>query len=222
MRQALTVFTITASCGVFLTSCSGQPDPDPGSDAQPRLDTPVATGIAEPGTSTDDSTASSAAAPSIDRLNQDALMRQWVEAKAQCHTDNGFPAVAMPDGGIETNVAPGQDEDYNRVTEQCDAQVRAQLGPPPVDIPFTAEELSARYDLLLEQKTCLESDGYTVTEPSTRQTYIDKSQRVAAGDFSQENIPWDPLRDINDPVAQEQCPSPSGQDVAEHLSGSNN
>lgn len=148
-------------------------------------------------------------------------MRQWVEAKAQCHTDNGFPAVAMPDGGIQTDVAPGQDADYHRMSDECDEQIRAQLGPPPVDIPFTEEELSAQYDLLLDQRTCLQSANYAVGEPSTRQTYIDKSLRVAAGDFSEESIPWDPLQDIGDPSAQvssqEECPSPSGQDVAEQL-----
>lgn len=152
----------------------------------------------------------------IDRSDEDELMRGWMEAKALCHTDHGFPATLMPDGGIETQVAPGQDDDYIAVSRLCDEIVAEQRGPAPVDVFFTEDELSVRYDLLLEQAECLSEAGYPVVEATSRERYIE--QTLAFYEGADDVVPWDPSLDVppsSGPDAQEQCPAPTGQDVAE-------
>ncbi len=103
------------------------------------------------------------------------------------------------------------------MSEQCDAEIAERLGDRPGSIPYTREELGALYDLMLEGRECLTSEGYTISEPSSREAFISASEAVAAGTPAD---PWDPWNDAGDPSAYDSWPFPTGQDVWEYIHGS--
>lgn len=151
----------------------------------------------------------------IDRSNEAELSRQWWVAKAQCHTDNGFPAHY--DGeGIETDVGPGQRRDYQEMTARCQGQVEAEL---PAAVPYAAEELRALYHLNVEINTCLAQHGYPTTEPPTEESFISTFQQVYAGHEGALDALWSPYPDYPNQgmAAREACPPAMGPEITEWL-----
>lgn len=154
----------------------------------------------------------------VDRSNEAELSRQWWVAKAQCHTDNGFPAHF--DGeGIETNVGPGQQRDYQEMTARCQSLVEAELGPLPSAVPYAADELRALYHLNVDTNTCLAQHGYPTTEPPTEESFVSTFQQVYAGHEGALDALWTPYPD--DPnqamAAREVCPPAMGPEITEWL-----
>lgn len=201
------------AAAALLTACQSAPAGDDRSLDEVVVSSATRSEDVAPG---DSAPADDTSSSLIDRSNEDELMRAWMEAKAQCHTDQGFPATLQPDGGIATPVAPGQEDDYLAVSELCDEIVTEQRGPAPVDVFFTEDELSVMYDLLLERAECLDEAGYPVTEPTSRERYIEQTLSLYEG--AADVVPWSPSADIppsSGPDALEQCPVPTGQDVAE-------
>lgn len=154
----------------------------------------------------------------IDRGNEAELSRQWWVAKAQCHTDNGFPAHY--DGeGIETDVGPGQQRDYQEMTARCQSQVEAELGPLPSAIPYAAVELRALYHLNVETNSCLAQHGYPTTEPPTEESFVSTYQQVYAGHDGALEALWSPYPDDPNQAisAREACPPAMGPEITEWL-----
>lgn len=155
----------------------------------------------------------------VDRSNEAELSRQWWEAKAQCHTDHGFPAHR--DGeGIVTDVGPDQRADYQKMTALCQEEVEQRLGPHPQAIPYSAEELGALYELLVaETVPCLEAEGITVEQPPSKRTWVEYQTNM----YTNPNLPdtyWDPYRDLGPNQAMgitESCPRPTGADITRWL-----
>ena len=154
----------------------------------------------------------------IDRRNEAETTRQWWIAKAQCHTDNGFPAYY--DGeGIETEAGRGQWDDYRAMTARCDEEVTARLGPLPAAIPYSAQELRALYHLNVELNDCLSEHGYPTSEPPTEETFVSTYQQVYAGSEEALEQLWNPYpADPNVAIdARKVCPVPMGPEITQWL-----
>lgn len=155
----------------------------------------------------------------VDRSDEQALTRQWWEAKAQCHTDHGFPAHW--DGeGIVTSVGPDQRADYQKMTELCQEEVEQQLGPNPLAIPYSAEELGAMYELLVtETVPRLEAEGLTVEQPQSKETWVEQQTKMYL-DPGLPDTAWDPYRELDPNLAMGmagRCPRPTGADITRWL-----
>lgn len=176
---------------------------------------------AGPGTSPSSSTAADGQlipSAAIDRSDEVELTRQWWVAKAQCHTDNGFPAHY--DGeGIESDVGPGQQRDYREMTARCQSQVEAELGPLPSAVPYAAEELRALYHLNVETNACLAQQGYPTTEPPTEESFVSTYQQLYAGHEGALDALWSPYPDDPNQAidARVACPPAMGPEISEWL-----
>lgn len=150
--------------------------------------------------------------------NEVESTRQWWIAKAQCHTDNGFPAHY--DGeGIETEVGPSQREDYRDMTARCEDEVTAQLGPLPAAVRYSAQELKALYHLNVGVNDCLAEHGYPTSEPPTEGTYVSTYQQVYAGSEEALEQLWNPYPADPDVAfdARKVCPVPMRPEITRWL-----
>ena len=155
----------------------------------------------------------------IDRSDEGALTRQWWEAKAECLTENGF--AAHYDGiGIEiTGTGPGQWEASRKQSELCAEEVTARLGPIPVEIPYSVEELKAKYALMLEVNACLDAASYPVQDPPSEDAFVRNEQLAYTGNTAAIESQWSPYpSDPNQSMeAMNACPPPMGPEITRWL-----
>lgn len=90
--------------------------------------------------------------------------------------------------------------------QQIRTACRERSGPEPEIVPATRQELSALYDLKLEAKKCLEARGVTVSEPPSRQQWIE--------DYTSDSWDlWSPLGSEAAFAHSNFCPDPDVWDV---------
>ncbi len=99
------------------------------------------------------------------QLEQDAA-----RLYASCMAERGYVVELDGRGGSRFDIPAGQEAGATAADEVCSAKASAVLGPPRVP---TAEELLDRYEFLLEMKTCLEAEGYDISEPPSRDSFVD-------------------------------------------------
>lgn len=159
----------------------------------------------------------------LDRSNEDELTREWWVARAACYTEQGFPAVVLPDGeGLEIQSGgAAQREAYRAAGEECDRR----LGETPAP-DYTEAEWGALYELYTGPVTeCLQDNGFQVPEPPSQQVWVEEYMALVSGPGGLvDSTPWSPydalLHDPNAGMkAQELCPHPGGQEIYEHLTG---
>lgn len=92
-------------------------------------------------------------------------------------------------------------ETFLRINTSCLEQ-RPEVEPAPT----TREEISALYDLNLKAKKCLEARGVTVSEPPSREQWIEDFKSVEEG-------PWSPFDDPAAFAYVDECPDPDIYDV---------
>lgn len=131
------------------------------------------------------------------------------EIMQQCMTDEGWDVALNEFGEITSDHAADQVDEYGADLESCWAKHGFDKPPPPMD-RTTAGEF---FDLLVASATCLEDLGYSITEPPSREAYVDGL--VADG-----AVIWDPYADIADLVTDEEwdaarrsCPQPERTDL---------
>lgn len=98
------------------------------------------------------------------------------------------------------------DATFQAISSSC----RRKVGPFPEIVPTTREELSALYDLNLEAKECLEARGVTVSDPPSREQWIEDNLRVPGPG---EPGPWSPFNSLAAHPHIEACPEPDVYDV---------
>lgn len=71
----------------------------------------------------------------LDRGDEDELMRQWWLERADCYTEQGFPAHHDGEGLTIEGGGPEQREPYRAAGTECDRRV----GEAPANRPYTAQ-----------------------------------------------------------------------------------
>lgn len=112
-------------------------------------------------------------------------MGTWLNAVATCLRDRGW-AVTVDEAflSIEATGAGEQGEAFAAANTEC----AAAAGPQPNAAPMTVDEIGQQYDYLVQMKACLEAQGYSVSEPTSRTRFID--------DYLSGNPPWSPYVDL--------------------------
>lgn len=180
-----------------LTSPDSTPNAAASADASVRVESP--TSQQEP------------SAPPSRPQNLEDLQRAWLQAKGECLQEAGFRAEMAGDGLDIWDPPAEQRAAFNEAITTCEAQA----GPVPGDEPLTREELGTLYDLQLQARDCLIEEGYPVTEPSSRETFISLYLTMYEGGADTQP-PWfahEATDGAGDFSAREVCPEPSMADV---------
>lgn len=109
----------------------------------------------------------------------DELARKMV----QCMGDKGWDVKVHPDGGLEANYPNDQAERYIGDNEQC----REETGFGRSS-PVTAEQAAKIYDELLRVADCVRALGYDVSEPPSKQAYVEGLMNG--------RLPWHPYSNV--------------------------
>ncbi|MEX0796026.1 MAG: hypothetical protein WD274_04975 [Acidimicrobiia bacterium] len=88
-----------------------------------------------------------------------------------CLQEDGWPASLL-DGGFTIADDPRTATEQEEAVEACFDHLMDQGLIPSVE-PLTGEMLEARYEYLLSMQECLESEGHSLPEPPSRESFID-------------------------------------------------
>lgn len=111
-----------------------------------------------------------------------------------CLKEKGFEVSILPDGGIESKVAPEQQEAFLSARQECLDEL-GYGGPPPSLDPGV---LILIYEERIATRECLADEGYSMAEPPTQETFVDSGGA------------WDPFEDVppgSQDAARAACPS---------------
>lgn len=116
---------------------------------------------------------------------------QWNKVFVTCMNDHGWTQISLADPDT-----PSVSLDFSGVNGQyaaLNADIKAcvqKTGPSPSSPSLTSEYAEKTYTARLRLKTCLESQGYTISEPPTRESFTDN--------FLNARLTWDPLQDASE------------------------
>lgn len=127
----------------------------------------------------------------------------WAPKYVTCARKYGADAVLHPNGSISNAVAEGRPE-----KELLDASCVDEVGSPPKPPPLTPELLRGQYALLVREAECLRRQGYTISEPPSRDEWVEN--------YSFES--WDPLVEVQKAgldveAADVKCPQPDSAEA---------
>lgn len=121
----------------------------------------------------------------------------------------GWEVTAHEDGGgVSYEGTVGQVEAMDAAFAACDEAMEYDT-----DDYFTEEYLTLSYDDQLQVRQCLQEAGYEISEPPSREVFIEQTmqQRLRV---------WDPLMDVPDAefdTAQARCPGTPGWELLNDL-----
>lgn len=104
------------------------------------------------------------------------LGAEWQDRWLSCMRDHGYEPHIDDDGGMTF------DGDARAVSDQV-AACNTEAGPMVTYAPITPSEANHLYDLELAANACLAENGVAVTDPPSRERYIETllSQRSEGG-----------------------------------------
>lgn len=111
----------------------------------------------------------------------------WVRKMVDCLQAAGFSAKAFDSSqgmlGFQNTAATQQADAWSKGISRCETKV----GSAPELPRFTPEQLGLLYDFYLRQMDCLTGEGFTISEPPSRDTFV-------ATYYSSD--PWGPYADV--------------------------
>lgn len=137
-----------------------------------------------------------------DRRVYDRTELEWVHAFADCMREAGF--VVTVDESVPT-FKPAEElpADQAAVWDEAVVKCREMLGHPPA-VQFDPSRLPALYEATVAAKACLESLGFTISDPPSLEAWIE----------SYDTGPWLPHSELS-PMSEaewkrviSQCPQP--------------
>lgn len=140
----------------------------------------------------------------VDRMAERERAQAYLERKAECLTELGYPAQMAPGEAIGGIVVPMKVEHGGDVEGMRAAEARCdeRLGGSPTFSPLSEAEIGKLYDMELEAYECLVEHGYAPREPSTREQYLAEFESGENWRAHQQPLPETP--DFPDT----QCPQP--------------
>ncbi|MBX3087468.1 MAG: hypothetical protein KF742_03175 [Cryobacterium sp.] len=111
----------------------------------------------------------------------DAMFADWASRYIECAREFGADAQLLNGGSIDQPYAPGRP-----VEDGLDADCLQKVGKPPRVPELTDSFLRGLYELLVEQAACLKAHGYVVSNPPTREEWVENYGADS----------WNPLSDV--------------------------
>lgn len=136
--------------------------------------------------------------------------RERAELMAACLNDLGFPTQMREDGSFEVGeVVADQQDSLEEAITTCTQQVGQGVNSR---IPSEAE-LSTLYDLMLEGRECLMELGHSISQPPTRETFVE----TYLASYDGGRAPWSPWMDLDGPEPMEVCPQPTEEEILRRM-----
>jgi hypothetical protein len=97
---------------------------------------------------------------------------EYAEAIVECLRLRGFNVSVNDDGSGISGRNVGRDEEFLRQSDECESEL---VAAGRIEAPATAsrEYFEGAYEYNLKVKACLEAEGYTVSEPPTKDSYVE-------------------------------------------------
>lgn len=138
-----------------------------------------------------------------------AEFSEWLSRLANCIRAAGFEVTVDPDVPTleprdESGMSAADIAAYNEVWESC----RAAVGPPPDPEPLSRDHVSALYDKTVDTKRCLERLGYSITEPPSREAWIESYDSPGGPWLPHAQLP--PMSEAEWERVNRACPQPGG------------
>lgn len=148
-------------------------------------------------------------APTISSLTRDEeaeLIAEYDDRYVSCMEGEGIAVTRISDqgGGWEFDFSGLERDAFEAISASC---FDAAGDPPPISPP-TRTELAALYDLNISAKECLEGEGANVSEPPSREVWIESylDESSSAG-------PWTPYGPGMLSTFGAACPQPDLYDI---------
>lgn len=137
----------------------------------------------------------------LSRAQEAQLLAEREDRYLSCLREEGIRVERSdePGGGWKLYQGGLADTTFEQINAKC-------RGPEPQIPPITREEYSALYDLNLQAKACLEARGLEISEPPSREKWIEDSLVAPEG-------PWSPYNDPAVATYVDECPEPDLYDV---------
>lgn len=103
--------------------------------------------------------------------------QEWPGLMVECLAGKGFVATATADGGVRLGDVP---EDQGEALNRASAECRLRYWPDPRQSTSTVprEPAKALYAYLVDVASpCVESEGYTVSEPPSKEVWVEAKAR---------------------------------------------
>jgi hypothetical protein len=135
----------------------------------------------------------------------DQSLTTWLSAVVACLQDRGWSDTAEDAGGqgITNDTLPeSQRSAFSGDLAECETRA----GPQPGAEAVTPQRAGQIYDQLVVTRQCLEGLGYSISDPPSRNTFID--------DYLGGRAPWHPYLDLPEldaaalQTATTECPQP--------------
>lgn len=139
------------------------------------------------------------------RKLESQLEAEWGDRWLSCMRDSGYEPHVQADGGYQFD---GPDDAVSAAVAAC----RKQAGPEVTYAPITPSEANHLYDLELAAKKCLEEHGVPVSDPPSREHYIETVLgQHSVGGVAVGETPWQAYSSVlGDWTPWEKlCPLPS-------------
>lgn len=116
----------------------------------------------------------------------DEDMDAWLAGVVRCMHEKGWGDVDAMSGGYSFDGVPrAQQGALNDDLTACETDA----GPAPNEEPLSRAEVAVIYERWVDAKTCLEGLGYEISEPPSRNVFIEDYLHSSGG-------PWSPFADL--------------------------
>lgn len=130
----------------------------------------------------------------------DGLRRERIQGVMECMEEQGFSGAILEDGTTSHEVAPGQEDAFDRASVACRKEVFPDITKPP-----TEDALIVLFRYQVETRKCLAELGIAVSDPPTLEVFL----------ASRDEERWSPYREAHRAIAaegqrevEEACPDP--------------
>lgn len=147
----------------------------------------------------------------VDRVAEYESIQMARQRDIECLRDAGIQVDEHSDGSMTIHDMPG-DNAEGQFTRTSRADCSAAADYPEV-APLSRNEVNTIYSKLLESRKCLIGEGATISEPPTRETFLESYIAMESGS---EAAAWNPYLELTPALFQEferSCPQP---DIIDH------
>lgn len=135
-----------------------------------------------------------------------STLSEWLSGVVGCLNRQGWSARITADhsGIADVDLPPSRQAAYQAASETCERAA----GPPPNDVPMTADHARAIYRALVAVRSCLAAHGYPTAKPPAQESFVQ--------DYVSGRAPWSPYLEVPSQVQGQAwvdlnrvCPQPA-------------
>ncbi|HLV57318.1 MAG TPA: hypothetical protein VKY81_00340 [Natronosporangium sp.] len=124
-------------------------------------------------------------------------------AMARCLRDKGWDAYATEEGWGASGIPHAQSDQYDADENECRTSTGIGEVPPP---EITEEEAAELYDVLLGVADCMRDLGFAVSEPPSRQAFVEDVVTTTIPDWHPYDVVFESGNQSDIQLVESECP----------------